>query len=234
MPSASAEYNFEFLSELRRLCTEYKIVLIFDEVVTGFRVSYGGAQHVIGVNPDLTTLGKIIGGGLPCGAVVGRTDIMSKAKTSNDPFINITTKAFVGGTLSGNSVTCAAGLAVLNYLDRNRDVYDRLEKKTKWLTAEFTKIAVSKAIPHNIKGNKSIFSITFDNCKPELIRDRISGSNFKANVALAYYIRKHQVYMPELHTMMLSNAHEQKDLQQVVDAFDYSLDEMPEDSFFIV
>lgn len=232
MPAATCEYDANFLAALRDVCSKHNIVLIFDEVVSGFRVAYGGVQNLVNVHPDITCLGKIIGGGLPCGAVVGREEIIDMAKTTGDPFRDLEVKAFAGGTLSGNSVTCAAGEAVLQELRGNPDIYEKLARNSEWLVTAFSEQASARRIPNNIKGNRSIFSITFDYAKPRSIRQRLAGSNFKANMALAYYMRKHGVYVPELHTMMLSAAHDQQDLDLVVRAFGQSLDEMLSDGYF--
>jgi glutamate-1-semialdehyde 2,1-aminomutase len=232
MPSAMAEYDRDFLIALREICTQHSIVLIFDEIVTGFRVGYGGAQHLAGVYPDLTTLGKIIGGGLPCGAVVGRPDVVDAARTTQDPFLDVETKGFVGGTLSGNSITSAAGVAVLQHLQQNPQIYVDLEAKSAQLRDGLVRQASERDIPCDVKGKYSIFSITFDYASPKFVRDRLSGSNMKANLALSYYMRQHGVYVPELHTLMLSDAHTAADLDQVEIAFGKSLDEMKADGLF--
>src|SRR5262249_45042765 len=111
--------NAEFLSELRRLTLHYGALLIFDEVMTGFRLAFGGAQELYKQSPDLTVLGKIVGGGLPVGAYGGRADIMSK--------IMPTGPVFQAGTLSGNPLAMAAGLATLQELKENPP-YSRLEQ----------------------------------------------------------------------------------------------------------
>ncbi|GAB6039855.1 ABC1 kinase family protein [Endothiovibrio diazotrophicus] len=116
MPASVAKMDVTFLRALREQCDALGVPLVFDEVVSGFRVAYGGAQTLAGVVPDLTCLGKIIGGGLPCGAVAGRREIVDVARSSDDPFFDYENKAFVGGTMSGNSISCAAGSAVLAYL----------------------------------------------------------------------------------------------------------------------
>ena len=233
MPSSIAKCDVEFLKRLRSLCTELGIVLIFDEVVTGFRVTYGGAQTLAGVRPDLTTLGKIIGGGLPCGAVVGRPDIVDVARSSQDPFFDYDNKAFVGGTMSGNSLTCQAGIAALDQLNGNRGLYERLNAHTDWLAAQMRAIAKELDIDFFIEGRHSIFSLTFSHRTSKLYRKKQAGSNFKANIALAYYMRKYGVYIPELHSFMISTAHTMADLEDVVKAFRRSLQEMCADGFFV-
>ncbi len=234
MPAALADFDSTFLRELREVCGRHGILVIYDEVVTGFRVHYGGAQHLAEVEPDLTCLGKIVGGGLPCGAVVGRPAVVNMARTTGDPFLDVDTRAFVGGTMSGNSVTAAAGAATLGHLQSHPGIYDALRRKTAWLTQELTAHAAALGVPCKIKGNSSIFSITFDYAIPRLVRDRLAGSNIKANLALAYYLRKHGIYMPELHTMMLSDAHSDADLERVSDAFRDSIGEMAKNGFFTV
>ncbi|MEA5621834.1 aminotransferase class III-fold pyridoxal phosphate-dependent enzyme [Nostoc sp. UHCC 0251] len=234
MPVMMGAYDQEFLLKLRNLCTDYDIPLVFDEVVSGFRVTYGGVQNLANVSPDLTCLGKIIGGGLPGGSVVGKEKLINIAKSSEDPFLDYETKTFVGGTMSGNSLTCSAGLAVLNYLHQHPEIYTQLEEKTNWLAQEFREIAQHHNVPFKIKANYSIFAFSFSYKSTKLYREKLAGSNFKANLALAYYMRKHGVYIPELHTLMLNAAHTLEDLRTVTNAFDQSLREMVTDNFFIL
>jgi glutamate-1-semialdehyde 2,1-aminomutase len=232
MPSLLANYDIEFLSKLREICTEFDIPLIFDEVVSGFRVAYGGVQNLAGIFPDLTCLGKVIGGGLPCGAVVGKQKIIDIGRSSQDPFSDYEKKAFVGGTMSGNSITCVAGTAALTYLKTHPEIYVQLENNTNWLAQRLLEIGRSHGVPIQVKANRSIFSLTFSHKPAKYFREKQAGSNFKVNLALAYYMRKHGIYMPELHTLMLSAAHTQEDLELICTAFDLSLQEMIEDRFF--
>lgn len=116
-----------FLEGLRRLTLQYGTVLIFDEVMTGFRLSRGGAQKLYGVTPDLTTLGKILGGGLPIAAYGGRADIMRMIAPSGP--------VYQAGTLSGNPLAVSAGIAMLTYLEEHPETYDSLEQNTAQLTA---------------------------------------------------------------------------------------------------
>jgi glutamate-1-semialdehyde 2,1-aminomutase len=117
-----------YLEALRSITERYGALLIFDEVMTGFRVAFGGAQQRYGIRPDLTTLGKVIGGGLPVGAYGGRRDIMSKVAPAGP--------IYQAGTLSGNPLAVAAGLAMLCHLKAHPEIYDRLEKMGAALCAE--------------------------------------------------------------------------------------------------
>ncbi len=121
----------EFLQGLRKLCDENGIILIFDEVMTGFRVAAGGAQEILGVSPDLSTFGKIIGGGLPVGAFGGRKDIMETIAPVGP--------VYQAGTLSGNPLAMAAGYAALKHIKDNPQVYNELEKKSAYLEDGFRK-----------------------------------------------------------------------------------------------
>ncbi len=121
--------NEDFLVELRVLCSEEGIVLIFDEVMSGFRVAAGGAQELLGVKPDLTTFGKIIGGGLPVGAFGGKREIM-EILSPNGP-------VYQAGTLSGNPLAMAAGFAALSYIKEHPEIYVQLEKAAMYLENGF-------------------------------------------------------------------------------------------------
>jgi len=116
-----------FLEGLRRVTERYGTLLIFDEVMTGFRLSRGGAQQLYGVKPDLTTLGKIIGGGLPMAAYGGRTDIMKKVAPVGP--------VYQAGTLAGNPVAVTAGIAMLQHIEAHPEIYDQIDRSTAELTA---------------------------------------------------------------------------------------------------
>ncbi|GAB1441271.1 glutamate-1-semialdehyde 2,1-aminomutase [Ignavibacteriales bacterium] len=118
-----------FMNGLREICTKEGIVFIFDEVMTGFRLAQGGAQEVFGITPDMTTFGKIIGGGLPVGAFGGKREIMEKLAPSGP--------VYQAGTLSGNPLAMAAGFAALTHIKENPGIYDLLEEKTDKLETGF-------------------------------------------------------------------------------------------------
>jgi glutamate-1-semialdehyde 2,1-aminomutase len=138
-----------FLEGLRRITTQHGALLIFDEVMTGFRLALGGAQERYGIKPDLTTLGKIIGGGLPIAAYGGRADIMSKVAPLGP--------IYQAGTLSGNPLAVSAGLAMLRYLKTNPGVYQQLERRAAQLTAQ-----VPEGITINRVGSMFTFFFTPD------------------------------------------------------------------------
>jgi glutamate-1-semialdehyde 2,1-aminomutase len=131
----------EFLEGLRALCTENGALLVFDEVMTGFRIAYGGAQSYFGVTPDVTTLGKVIGGGLPVGAYGGRRDIMEMVAPAGP--------MYQAGTLSGNPLAMTAGLKTMEIL-RRPDTYEKLDKLTERLINGI--LEAGKAAGHAVCG----------------------------------------------------------------------------------
>lgn len=151
-----------FLESLRRLCTRHGAVLIFDEVMTGFRVALGGAQALYGVTPDLTTLGKVIGGGLPVGAFGGRRDIM-QAIAPLGP-------VYQAGTLSGNPVAVAAGLATLK-LVQAAGFYERLAARTRALCEGLARAAQKHGVPFSAASAGGMFGIFFRATPPATLAE---------------------------------------------------------------
>lgn len=226
MQAGSGKIEVGYLKQLRELCTELDIPLVFDEVVTGFRVAYGGVQTLAGVVPDVTCLGKIMGGGLPAGAIVGKSHILELGRTTGDPFRDYEERAFLGGTMSGNYQSCAAGLAVLRHLKANPAIYQGLTDKTAYLRDRLTAAAAVRGLNMNLKAGYSMFSVSFTHKTPKHFREALQGANFKATLALAYLMRSRGVYMPELHGFLISDAHSMDDLAHVADAFESCLDQM--------
>ncbi|MEQ8476748.1 glutamate-1-semialdehyde 2,1-aminomutase [Fulvivirga sp.] len=146
-----------FLEGLRKLCDEHGIILIFDEVMTGFRLAIGGAQEHFGVKPDLTTLGKIIGGGMPVGAYGGRADIMDYVSPSGP--------VYQAGTLSGNPMAMTAGLAMLNHLNNHPEVYTQLEATAKRITSGIQSNLDAMGLNYTINQIGSMFSLFFTDVK---------------------------------------------------------------------
>lgn len=142
-----------FLAKLREITAKYGIVLIFDEVITGFRFTLGGYQNLIGIKPDLTCLGKIIGGGMPVGAIGGKKEIMERLAPTGD--------IYQAGTLSGNPLAMSAGATTLNILRAKSDSFTSLANKTNRLCQEMEKLFAAKGISVCINRCHSMFTIFF-------------------------------------------------------------------------
>ncbi|SNC65727.1 glutamate-1-semialdehyde 2,1-aminomutase [Hymenobacter gelipurpurascens] len=142
-----------YLQGLRDLCTQHGIVLIFDEVMTGFRLSRGGAQELYGIKPDMTTLGKIIGGGMPVGAYGGRQDIMDQVAPAG--------KVYQAGTLSGNPIATAAGIAQLTYLQENPELYTELNRISTRIADGTRQICQELGLNYTVNQVGSMFSVFF-------------------------------------------------------------------------
>ena len=143
----------EFMKGLRELCTQEDILLIFDEVMTGFRLGKGGAQEALGIKADIVTFGKVIGGGLPVGAFAAKADIMNHLAPDGP--------VYQAGTLSGNPLAMSAGLAMLTELNNNPQIFENLAKKTEYLHNGLDEVLSQKGIAHQINRFGSMISIHF-------------------------------------------------------------------------
>jgi glutamate-1-semialdehyde 2,1-aminomutase len=205
-----------FLEGLRTICDKEGIVLIFDEVMTGFRLSPGGAQELMGVTPDLTTLGKIIGGGMPVGAYGGKAEIMEYVSPSGP--------VYQAGTLSGNPIAMAAGFTMLNYLDQNPSVYSQLEK-TGSILANGIKEGVDRlGLPYTINHLGSMYTLFFTNQKvkdfagAQTCDTSIFGKYFRGMLDKGVYLAPSQY-----ESLFLSVALDQSHLDQILDASEQTL-----------
>jgi glutamate-1-semialdehyde 2,1-aminomutase len=193
-----------FLESLRQIATRYGALLIFDEVMTGFRVAFGGAQQRFAIRPDMTTLGKVIGGGLPVGAYGGRSDIMNKVAPVGP--------VYQAGTLSGNPLAVAAGLAMLRELKAHPEIYDQLETRAAALCA---------AAPAGITVNRvgSMFTFFFtdrpvtDYESAKLSDTARFGRFFRGMLDRGIYLAPSQ-----FEAAFVSAAHSAEDIQQTVGA----------------
>jgi len=178
-----------FLEALRAECDKHGIVLIFDEVVTGFRFAYGGAQEFYGVTPDVCTLGKVIGGGFPLAAIAGRADIMAhfdKDKVGADGFL------MQLGTLSGNPVAAVAGLKTLEIL-RRPDAYERFYEIGETLMQAFSDGLSAAGHAHQILGHATLFDIAFTDKPVRNYRDYL-GADAARNAAFNAGLRKRGIF----------------------------------------
>ncbi|HUG18524.1 MAG TPA: glutamate-1-semialdehyde 2,1-aminomutase [Planctomycetaceae bacterium] len=197
-----------FLEGLRELCTAYGSLLIFDEEMTGFRVALGGAQERFGITPDLTTLGKILGGGMPVGAYGGRADVMAS--------ISPTGPVYQAGTLSGNPVAMACGLATLRKL-KSQNPYPELEAKTTKLVQGLSAAAKSAGIEHTTGQVGSMFTLFFN---PEQVTGyKISAKNDTARFAKYFWgMLNRGVYLPcsQFEANFVSTVHSEDDIEQTI------------------
>lgn len=142
-----------YLESLRALCTKHGIILIFDEVMTGFRLAPGGAQELYGIDPDMTTMGKIIGGGMPVGAYGGKREIMD--------FVSPAGPVYQAGTLSGNPIAMAAGLAMLKHLQAHPEIYKTIDKTTSAIVDEMRKSIKAAGLNYTVNQVGSMFTLFF-------------------------------------------------------------------------
>jgi glutamate-1-semialdehyde 2,1-aminomutase len=199
-----------FLEGLRSITREHGILLIFDEIITGFRVSQGGAQEIYSIIPDLTCLGKIIGGGLPVGAYGGRRDIMSNIAPDGD--------IYQAGTLSGNPLAMAAGVATLMML-KNKEIYEKLEEKSRLLFSGFGDAARSAGLDIEVNRVGSMGSIFFTN-NPVIDFDSAKGSESTMYASFYREMLAQKIYLAPspFEALFVSLAHNEDVLKKSIDA----------------
>jgi glutamate-1-semialdehyde 2,1-aminomutase len=199
-----------FLEGLRRLCDAEGCLLVFDEVITGFRVGWGGAQALYGIRPDLTCLGKIMGGGLPVGAYGGRRDLMAQMAPSGP--------IYQAGTLSGNPVAVAAGLATLEAL-KQPGTYEYLEEKGSWLARELAGAAGRQGVPVAINRVGSMLTV-FCATGPVTCLEEAKGADLSRFSRFFQGMLAEGVYLApsQFEAWFLSTAHSQEDLEYTVAA----------------
>lgn len=191
-----------FLEFLREITSRYGALLIFDEVITGFRLALGGAQEYFGVTPDLTTLGKIVGGGMPIGAYGGKAEIMSMISPDGP--------VYQAGTLSGNPIATAAGIETLKMLKENPDIYRDLETKTTRLAQTVKDAAKGKAAVNQIG---SLMSIFFTDQNVTDYNSAVS-SNLETYASYFGYMLDRGIYLApsQFEAMFVSDAHTDEDI----------------------
>lgn len=200
-----------FLEGLRSLCDEHGALLIFDEVMTGFRLARGGAQEVFDIHADLVTYGKIIGAGLPVGAYGGRADVMNVVSPIGP--------VYQAGTLSGNPLAMSAGLALLGELHANPSIYEELDKKCEYLSVGLAKVLSERNIPHTIQRIGSMISVFFD-AKPVSNYEDVMATDMPRFNAFFHSMLKQGVYLPPaaFESWFLSNALTLDDLDATIAA----------------
>jgi len=208
-----------FLEGLRSLCDAHGTLLIFDEVMTGFRLAPGGAQELLNVRADLVTYGKVIGGGLPVGAFAAREEIMN--------FLAPVGPVYQAGTLSGNPLAMTAGLTMLQLLANNPQTYTSLDQKTAYLQNEMTPLLEQKGLPYQINRLGSMMSLHFTETP---VVDFDSSANGNNDLFKKYFhgMLKRGVYLPPsaFESYFLNDAITKKDLEHTLEAFSKTIQDL--------
>ena len=205
-----------FLEGLRALCDAHQILLIFDEVMTGFRLAPGGVQELKNVQADIVTFGKVIGGGLPVGAFAANTDIMS--------YLAPLGPVYQAGTLSGNPLAMAAGFAMLSELNQRREIFTSLDQKTKYLHKGLSQVFTSRGVAHTINREQSMISVHFSH-RPvtDFETAAEAASNGMFNKFFHGMLDQGIYIAPSAYeTWFLTDALTYRDLDQTINAADHA------------
>ena len=218
--------NQQFLDGLRAVCTECDVLLMFDEVITGFRIEYGGCQQYYNIEADLVTYGKAAGGGMPIGVVAGSKRVMNTFSGADD-----TPTIFAGGTFNGHPLTMAAGIAILEHLKKNQEeIYPYLHEQGNRIASEINEFCTSNNIPAQMMNAGSMMHLIFSGEEIQSSRD-ISHSMYKVEMEFYLHLLGHNVIVPGIHLAFISYAHKPEIVDQVIDAFKKSFEGLREDGY---
>jgi len=216
----------EFLCELAEVCRDAGVLFGIDEVITGFRVAYGGAQARFGVTPDIATYGKVLGGGLPIGAIAGRADLM-------EVFTGLGARngIFSGGTFSGNPLTMEAGAAAVGHLKAHPEIYARLEAAGDRLAGAINGFCEDRQIPVQMKHVGSMFHLFFQREPLASMRD-VVAPNVKAEKAFYLHALNRGVLVPGTQRAFLSAAHGDVEVDTLIHVFQAALEDVQAEGLF--
>ena len=216
----------EFLRELRAVCREAGVLFVIDEVITGFRLAYGGVQERFDVTPDLATYGKALGGGLPIGAIAGRAEVM-------DVFTGLAAErgVFSGGTFSGNPLTMAAGTAAIGHAQAHPEIYAQMDAAGDRLAAAINDFCRERRIPAQMKQVGSMFHMFFQGEPIESMRD-VHDRHKPAEKAFYLHALNRGVLVPGTQRAFLSAAHTEADVDRLIEVFRDSLEDVRADGLF--
>ncbi len=206
-----------FLPGLRALCDRHGAVLIFDEVMTGFRASRGGAAERYGVRPDLVTLGKVIGGGLPLAAFAGRADLMARVAPEGP--------VYQAGTYSGNPISMAAGIAALEVLERDPELFRRVEARTTLLSAGLREILGRRRIAGAVNAVGSMWTLFFGPTRVASMKD-VRAASREHYARFFHGMLDRGVYLPPsaFESAFLSDAHGDEEIDRTLEAADEAME----------
>jgi glutamate-1-semialdehyde 2,1-aminomutase len=207
----------DYLVNLRKLTSQYGVVLIFDEIITGFRLAFGGAQEYFNVKPDMATLGKVLGGGFPVAAFGGKAEIMQHVSPVGG--------VYQAGTFSGNPVSAVAGYAVLNILmQKKNEIYPQLEKTAQELSKALLDLSKNYKLPVQVYNIASLYQIFFTN---QVVTDYTCAKSSNVKMFNAYFheLLKQGVFIPpsQFEACFASTSHLSGDVKCTIEAFDRAL-----------
>jgi glutamate-1-semialdehyde 2,1-aminomutase len=208
-----------YLEGLRSLCDDNKILLIFDEVMSGFRVAKGGASELYGITPDLVTMGKIIGGGMPVGAFGGKREIMDMLAPQGP--------VYQAGTLSGNPMAMSCGLSLLNELNDNSEIYTSLEKKSAFLENGFRNVFKKYNLEYTLNRVGSMMSFHLGISKVTDFKDASSANSALFNKIFHGMLKRGVYFAPSaFESLFISTTHEFDLLERTISTLDDTLNEL--------
>ena len=215
------ETKKEYLEKIREITKKEKVVLIFDEVISGFRISLGGAQEVFGITPDLTVLGKIIGGGYPVGGFGGKKEIMD--------LISPVGNVYHAGTLSGNPISVAAGIETISILKKNTEIYENINTKTGNLVNQINELIKKYSIPASINHFGSLFTIFFSKEKVDTLEKAISSNDEFYSIYFDTMLENGIIVPPSKYEAhFISYVHNDKDMEKFLTGTEKTFEKISE------
>ena len=203
------ETEKEYLEKVREITQKENIVLIFDEVISGFRVSLGGAQKIFGITPDLTILGKIIGGGYPVGGFGGKKEIMD--------LISPVGNVYHAGTLSGNPISVAAGIETISILKENPEIYENINKKTENLVNKINELIKKYDVPASVNHFGSLFTIFFAKEKVKTLEDAMNTNSEFYSIYFNTMLENGVIVPPSKYEAhFVSYIHNDEDMEKIL------------------
>ena len=215
------ETKKEYLEKIREITKKEKVVLIFDEVISGFRISLGGAQEVFGITPDLTVLGKIIGGGYPVGGFGGKKEIMD--------LISPVGNVYHAGTLSGNPISVAAGIETISILKKNTEIYENINTKTENLINQINELIKKYSIPASVNHFGSLFTIFFSKEKVDTLEKAISSNDEFYSIYFDTMLENGIIVPPSKYEAhFVSYVHNDKDMEKFLTGTEKTFEKISE------
>jgi len=215
------ETKKEYLEKIREITEKEKVVLIFDEVISGFRISLGGAQEVFGITPDLTVLGKIIGGGYPVGGFGGKKEIMD--------LISPVGNVYHAGTLSGNPISVAVGIETISILKKNTEIYENINTKTENLVNQINELIKKYSIPASVNHFGSLFTIFFSKEKVDTLEKAISSNAEFYSIYFDTMLKNGIIVPPSKYEAhFVSYVHNDKDMEKFLTGVEKTFEKISE------